>query len=52
MARMTKRESEKKKTFFKNGVDIKCLATSLTNNMARVNRSHDESSNNNDNRVI
>ena len=37
---------------FKNGVDIPCLATSHTNNMARVNRSHDESSNNNDNRVI
>ena len=49
---MTKRESEKKKHFFKNGVDIPCLATSHTNNRARVNRSHDESSNSNDNRVI
>ena len=33
-------------------MDIPCLATSHTNNRARVNRSHDESSNNNDNRVI
>ena len=41
-----------KKHFFKNGVDIPCLATSHTNNRARVNRSQDESSNNNDNRVI
>ena len=52
MARMTKRESETKKNVFKNGVDIPSLATSHTNNRARVNRSYDESSNNNDNRVI
>ena len=49
---MTKRESEKKKTFFKNGVDIPCLATSHTNNRVCVNRSQNESSNSNDNRVI
>ena len=50
---MTKRVSEKKKTcFFKNGVDIPCLATSHTNNKVYVNRAHDENLKNNDNRVI
>ena len=38
--------------FFKNRVDIPCLATSHTNNRVYVNRSHDESLKNNDNRVI
>ena len=38
--------------FFKNGVDIPCLATTHTNNRVYVNRSHDESLKNNDNRVI
>ena len=38
--------------FFKNGVDIPCLATSHTNNRENVNRAHDESLKNNDNRVI
>ena len=38
--------------FFKNGVDIPCLATSHTNNRVYVNRAHAESSKNNDNRVI
>ena len=54
MARMTKRESEKgkKKTCFKDGVGTPCLATSRTNNRTRVNRWQDESSNNNDNKVI
>ena len=52
IARMTKRVSETEKHVFKNGVDIPCLATSHTNNRARVNRAHDESSKSNDNRVI
>ena len=41
-----------KNRFFKNGVDNPCLATTHTNNTAHVNRAHDESLNNNDNRVI
>ena len=43
---------KEKKHVFKNGVDSPCLATSHTNNTARVNRARDESSNSNDNRVI
>ena len=43
---------KKKKHVFKDGVDTPCLATSRTNNRARVSRWHDESSNNNDNKVI
>ena len=42
----------KEKHVFKNGVDNPCLATTHTNNTAHVNRAHDESLNNNDNRVI
>ena len=38
--------------FFKNGVDIPCLATSHTNNRVYVNHSHDENLKNNDNKVI
>ena len=52
---MTKRvsENEKKKIHvFKNGVDNPCLATSHTNNRARVNLARDENSKNNDNKVI
>ena len=49
---MTKRVSEKKKQVFKDGVDSPCLATSHTNNKVYVNRAHDESLKNNDNRVI
>ena len=52
MARMTKRVSETEKTGFKDGVDSPCLATSHTNNRARVNRANDESLKSNDNRVI
>ena len=52
MARMTKRESEKKNMFFKKGVGTPCLATSRTNNRARVSHWHDESLSNNDNKVI
>ena len=52
IARMTKRVSETEKHVFKNGVDSPCLATSHTNNTAHVNRAHDESLKNNDNRVI
>lgn len=44
--------NEKKNRFFKNGVDNPCLATSHTNNTAHVNCAHNESLNNNDNRVI
>ena len=49
---MTKRVSEKKNRFFKNGVDSPSLATSHTNNRDDVNRALDESLKNNDNRVI
>ena len=52
IARMTKRVSETEKHVFKNGVDSPCLATSHTNNRARVNLAHDEKSKSNDNRVI
>ena len=55
MARMTKRESEKNKKksgFFKEGVGTPCLATSRTNNRARLRCAQNESLNNNDNRVI
>ena len=52
---MTKRDSEnekRKKQVFKDGVDNPCLATSHTNNRARVNLARDENSKNNDNKVI
>ena len=53
MARMTKRESEKNKNgFFKEGVGTPCLATSRTNDRARLRCAQNESLNNNDNRVI
>ena len=42
----------KKQHVFKNGVDSPCLATSHTNNRARVNLVRDENSKSNDNRVI
>ena len=43
----------KEKTgFFNHGVDSPCLATSHTNNRARVNLARDENSKSNDNKVI
>ena len=38
--------------FFKNGVDIPCLATSHTNNKGSVNLARDENLKSNDNKVI
>ena len=50
---MTKRVSENEKIHvFKDGVDNPCLATTHTNNRARVNLARDENSKNNDNKVI
>ena len=49
---MTKRVSEKKNRFFKNGVDSPCLASTHTNNRGSVNLARDENSKSNDNKVI